>query len=302
MLTPPQDWHVNQWGARSNVFQRDKMGAYYRSTPNVTAPVDRLACTRSAAPHPRRERAPTMSRVAILLAGCLALGSISLIADAKSAASAEKSMGYLPNSVPWKSLADVHDSDFLSNNDRPFMYIVSREGCPACKALKDSVNEPSEHAESIKELADEFNMVAVSEAEASEEAYKEFLNPKDKHGYVPRVLFASPDNVMVKKLTNKNTKAATQANGGNYKYFYPDAESLVVGMTTAHTYFEDVKISAAKKARKAKAKEEAKKNPKKKSDPKKKKGSNGGGGNSGLDGLMDQIKAQARAQGANIDL
>lgn len=85
--------------------------------------------------------------------------------------------------------------------------------------------------------------------------------------------------------------------GKDFKYFYPDADDLVVGMTTAHTHFEDLKIKAKKKDLKKKRKEEAKKNPKKKAEKKQKKAS--GGGN-GLDGLFDQIKAQAAAQGANI--
>ena len=89
----------------------------------------------------------------------------------------------------------------------------------------------------------------------------------------------------------------------DFKYFYPDADDLVVGMTTAHTHFEDLKIKAKKKELKKKRKEEAKKNPpKKKIDKKKQQKASGGGGGglNGLEGLMDQIKAQAAAQGANI--
>ena len=86
----------------------------------------------------------------------------------------------------------------------------------------------------------------------------------------------------------------------DFKYFYPDADDLVVGMSTAHTHFEDLKIKAKKKDLKKKRREEAKKNPKKKQQQKKKNKASGGGGMSGLDGLLDQIKAQAAAQGANI--
>lgn len=91
--------------------------------------------------------------------------------------------------------------------------------------------------------------------------------------------------------------AADPKIGKDYKYFYPDAESLVVGMTTANTHFEDIKIKAKKKLEKKKRLEEEKKNPKKKKE--KKKAAGGGGGN-GLDGLLESIKAQAAAQGANI--
>lgn len=116
-------------------------------------------------------------------------------------------MGYLPKSVPWKSLADVRDPEFLAKNDRPIMYLVSREGCPACNALKASVNAEGDDSESIKELADEFVMVAVSEAEANaSDEVAALLNPGGKHAYVPRVLFASADNVVAKKANNKNTK------------------------------------------------------------------------------------------------
>lgn len=83
----------------------------------------------------------------------------------------------------------------------------------------------------------------------------------------------------------------------DFKYFYPDAESLVVGMTTANTHFEDIKIKAKKKMDKKKRLEEEKKNPKKKMEKKK---AGGGGGGNGLDGILESIKAQAAAQGANI--
>lgn len=145
----------------------------------------------------------------LLLAGCFTLGALlPNTVDAKKAADGvDKSMGYLPKSVPWKSLADVRDPEFLAKNDRPIMYLVSREGCPACNALKASVNAEGDDSESIKELADEFVMVAVSEAEANaSDEVAALLNPGGKHAYVPRVLFASADNVVAKKANNKNTK------------------------------------------------------------------------------------------------
>lgn len=102
-------------------------------------------------------------------------------------------------------------------------------------------------------------------------------------------------------VTSLLAGAADPKIGKDYKYFYPDAEALVVGMTTANTHFEDIKIKAKKKAEKAKRKEDEKSNPKKKTDKKKKKaGGGGGGGMSGMEGLMESIKAQAAAQGANI--
>ena len=41
--------------------------------------------------------------------------------------------------------------------------------------------------------------------------------------------------------------AADPKIGKDYKFFYPDAEALVVGMTTANTHFEDIKIKAKRK-------------------------------------------------------
>ena len=41
--------------------------------------------------------------------------------------------------------------------------------------------------------------------------------------------------------------AADPKIGKDYKFFYPDAEALVVGMTNANTHFEDVKIKAKRK-------------------------------------------------------
>uniref|UniRef100_A0A7S0X7T8 Thioredoxin domain-containing protein n=1 Tax=Mantoniella antarctica TaxID=81844 RepID=A0A7S0X7T8_9CHLO len=237
----------------------------------------------------------------VLWAVALAAAILAPAAAADASPANGRSMGYLPKSIPWRTLKEVRDAGFLAANERPIMYLVSREGCPACMKLKSSVNAGGDHTESIKELADEFVMVAVSETEMdADDEIKKALNPNGKHGYVPRVLFASGDNVMAKKVTNRNTRGAADPKIGNdFRYFYPDAESLVVGMTTANTHFEDVKIKGTKKANKAKRIEEERKNPTKKKQTKHKKGE---GGMQGLEGLMEGIKAQAKAQGANIDL
>ena len=164
----------------------------------------------------------------LLFVGCIALG-IALPVDAKKSDVVDKSMGYLPNSIPWHSLADVQDPEFLAKNDRPMMYIVSKESCPACKALKASINTEGDASESIKELADEFVMVAVSEKEASEtEEVKANLNPGNKHSYVPRVLFADKNGIVDKKANNKNTKGKacarrhrpTPKSSHHYNFFF----------------------------------------------------------------------------------
>ena len=68
-------------------------------------------------------------------------------------------------------------------------------------------NAGGDDSESIKELADEFVMVAVSEAEATEtDEMKAFFNPGGKHAYVPRVLFASAGNDVLKNANNQHTK------------------------------------------------------------------------------------------------
>jgi hypothetical protein len=58
----------------------------------------------------------------LLVGACFTLGALPRAVDA----SVDNSMGYLPKSVPWKSLANAQDPGFLANNDRPFMYLISR--------------------------------------------------------------------------------------------------------------------------------------------------------------------------------
>ena len=165
-----------------------------------------MMMARASSSSPSTRRSTFLVVVASFALGAL-FGALPVATVDAKATTEDKSMGYLPKSVPWRSLADVLDPEFAAKNDRPIMYLVSREGCPACNALKASVNAQSEDSESIKELADEFVMVAVSESEANaNDDTTALLNPGGKHSYVPRVLFASADNIVAKKVGNANTR------------------------------------------------------------------------------------------------
>lgn len=96
----------------------------------------------------------------------------------------------------------------------PIMVVIHKSWCGACKALKPKFAA----SEEIAKLSKNFVMVNV---EDDEEPKKKEFSPDG--GYIPRILFLSPDGNVQKNYYNSN---------GNpkYKYFYSDPQSIAITM------------------------------------------------------------------------
>ncbi|XP_054278559.1 thioredoxin domain-containing protein 12-like [Macrosteles quadrilineatus] len=111
--------------------------------------------------------------------------------------------------IPWHNLDDALNE--AKNNNLPIMLIIHKTWCGACKSLKPKFAESKE----IEELSKHFIMVNV---EDNEEPKGKSYSPDG--GYIPRILFLNSEGDVQTEFYNEN---------GNpqYKYFYPDAESIV---------------------------------------------------------------------------
>ncbi|XP_070562473.1 thioredoxin domain-containing protein 12-like [Ptychodera flava] len=117
--------------------------------------------------------------------------------------------------INWKTLdAGLKESKDLN---KPLMLIIHKSWCGACKALKPKFADSSE----IKELSEKFVMVNV---EDNEEPSDSKYTPDG--GYIPRILFLDSTGTVRTELINEN---------GNpqYKYYYPEATSVVKSMKKA---------------------------------------------------------------------
>lgn len=93
------------------------------------------------------------------------------------------------------------------------MAIVTLSGCPACMALKTSVNKGN----AVKQLLPQF--VVVNAADGAAPQWQ-----KVGEGYVPQAHFFAP---------NGNPLAVSATENHQYQYFYPNDQTLADGMQKA---------------------------------------------------------------------
>ncbi|XP_069681637.1 thioredoxin domain-containing protein 12-like [Periplaneta americana] len=100
------------------------------------------------------------------------------------------------------------------NSNKPLMLIIHKTWCGSCKAFKPVFAASKE----IKDLSSDFVMVNVQD---DEEPKDEQYSPDG--GYIPRILFIEPDGNVRKEFYNEDGNPS-------YKYYYPNAESVVASM------------------------------------------------------------------------
>ncbi|XP_046388732.1 thioredoxin domain-containing protein 12-like [Ischnura elegans] len=100
------------------------------------------------------------------------------------------------------------------NQKKPLMLVIHKSWCGACKALKP------EFAASIgiKALSSKFVMVNTMD---SEEPADKIYAPDG--GYIPRILFLSPDGEVLEDITNEEGNPS-------YKYYYFNVNDIISSM------------------------------------------------------------------------
>eukprot|EP00047_Mylnosiga_fluctuans_P002660 m.225405 g.225405 ORF g.225405 m.225405 type:complete len:154 (+) comp11259_c0_seq1:41-502(+) len=106
-----------------------------------------------------------------------------------------------------------------SASRKPFMVVIHKTWCGACKGLRPKFAE----SEEIAQLSADFVMINLQD---DEEPSDPSFAPDG--GYIPRILFGDADGTVNADIFNA---------GGNprYKYYYSDAESIAKAMKTAAT-------------------------------------------------------------------
>ncbi|KAJ8040226.1 Thioredoxin domain-containing protein 12 [Holothuria leucospilota] len=107
--------------------------------------------------------------------------------------------------IDWKTLDD--GLALAKESNKPLMLIIHKSWCGACKALKPKFASSL----AIETMSNEFVMVNV---EDDEEPTDRQFTPDG--GYIPRILFLSPDGKVQTELKNK-------LGNPKYHYYYSDA-------------------------------------------------------------------------------
>lgn len=135
------------------------------------------------------------------------------------------------DNVNWApSLANALEQ--AAATQKPIVAIISKSYCGACKALKPLIAASSAFAQVANS-----DFIAVSLTDDDEPKGAEYA---PDGGYIPRVLFLSPEGKVEKSLINAGRK------GAQYQFFYTDAESLVQTMNEATSFFKKSGVAADK--------------------------------------------------------
>lgn len=148
---------------------------------------------------------------------CISVGLALVSSDSEG-----RGRGFGDN-IDWKTFDE--GLALSKETNKPLMLLIHKSWCGACKALKPKFAG----SVAIENMSSEFVMVNVEDAE---EPSDPMYAPDG--GYIPRILFMSPDGVVQEQLKNKS---------GNpkYKYYYSDANQVVSSMREVLAFFKGTK-------------------------------------------------------------
>jgi len=120
--------------------------------------------------------------------------------------------------ITWVDFENGHK--LAKEQNKMIFMLIHKSWCQACKALKPQFATSME----IEKLAPEFVMVNIMDDE----------EPKDRKyqpdgGYIPRILFLSPDGEVKVDLPNPNANPS-------YKFYYPKPDDIVAAMKKALSF------------------------------------------------------------------